>query len=136
MQVKVRSDSSSARSIVASKRLGKWRHLETKFLWVRQCDERDDPHAPDICVENPADMLTKPLRKKDYERLLAKLGFTYAQDEDRRAIGDGSRETRRSEWGQGCCGAARRTEYDVCQDLGQIHIVVERAQMLSHLQQR
>ena len=50
-------------------------------------EESDDTLAPVSAVDTPADMLTKPLSKKDYERLLAKVGFTYAKNEDRKAIG-------------------------------------------------
>ena len=54
---------------------------------------------PIFGVENPAGVLTELLCQNDYERLLAKVGVTYAKNEDRKSIGEASRRARRDERG-------------------------------------
>ena len=58
--IRVQTDSSVAKSFVATRGLGKMRHLEVKLLWLQEC-----VHRGRLCVgkvsgtTNVADMLTK-----------------------------------------------------------------------------
>ena len=61
MRVRLRVDSSAAKSIASRIGLGRVRHLEVKFLWLQAvvCDKRLEVRKVHG-TQNPADILTKP----------------------------------------------------------------------------
>ena len=73
---KVLSDSTAAIGIAYRAGLGKTRHIRVQYLWIQQ--EVDEGR---ICLEkvlgtdNPADLMTKSLKKEDMTKIMNKLGI-------------------------------------------------------------
>jgi hypothetical protein len=60
--IKVFTDSSVAKSFVATRGLGKMRHLEVKLLWLQECVQRGRLKVGKVKgTNNVADILTKYL---------------------------------------------------------------------------
>ena len=77
MDVQLWKDSSLAKSITARRGLGKMRHVEVKYLWLQQEVLKGSITVQKIRgLENPADLLTKILRREEIEERLWGMGLT------------------------------------------------------------
>ena len=93
VSVRVRVDSSAARSIASRIGLGKIRHMEVKFLWIQEMVNSKKIVVRKIRGDfNPADNLTKPKTIKDMgsNGKLSMVGATIVKHESTRwaDIGD------------------------------------------------
>ena len=70
-EVRLWTDSSSAKSVASRRGLGKIRHMEVKYLWLQEAVRRRRLIIKKVAgKENAADVLTKPLSKNEMQRLL------------------------------------------------------------------
>jgi hypothetical protein len=78
MCIRLKSDSSSGRSISLRKGCGKVRHLQVKYLWI-QSEVFDKALKIDkvLGTENPADVGTKYLMGYEMERVLKGFGIVF-----------------------------------------------------------
>ena len=75
-QFKIRlwTDSSSCKAVASRRGLGKIRHMEIKYLWLKEAVRRHRLVMKKIPgKENAADILTKPLSKDEMTRLLVRV---------------------------------------------------------------
>jgi hypothetical protein len=81
MKVRVWTDSGGAKAAVARRGLGKMRHMELKYLWIQEAVQRKRIVMRKIKGSmNPADHLTKPQNKSEYEELLKTVGGEIRSD--------------------------------------------------------
>ena len=74
-KVRVWTDSSDAKSAASKRGLGKMKHIELKYLWVQEAVQRKRITMKKVLgTLNPADHLTKPQSKKEYEERLREVG--------------------------------------------------------------
>ena len=90
VQLRLWTDSSAAKSIASRTGIGKVRHMDVTYLWVQQVvKERWIQFQKIKGTENPADVLTKPQRFADIDRLLNPVGIIFS----RRDGGEGAVST-------------------------------------------
>jgi len=74
--LRLKSDSSAARSISLRKGTGKLRHLQVKFLWIQDATFEKRLTIDKVKgVENPADVGTKYLMAHEVKAVTEKYGF-------------------------------------------------------------
>jgi len=82
LKVRVWTDSSGAKSAVSRRGLGKMRHIELKYLWIQEAVQRKRIYMRKILGKiNPADHLTKPQGRKEFEVLLKGVGGELRQED-------------------------------------------------------
>ena len=77
VDVVVRTDSSSGLTVGSRRGLGRLRHVQTRYLWVRQRVQQGD-----LCLKEPgdtnvSDALTNPLDEKRMTNLLTMMGHAF-----------------------------------------------------------
>jgi len=78
VNVTLKSDSSSARSISLRKGCGKVRHLQVKYLWLQhEVFDKALKIEKVKGTENPADVGTKYLMKHEMQNVLARFGIVF-----------------------------------------------------------
>jgi hypothetical protein len=81
-ELQLHTDSSAAKSFVSRKGLGKMKHLEIRDLWLQR-----EVSLGKVVVnkvdgkKNPADLMTKYLRKEEIEERLQLMGIRIQWDE-------------------------------------------------------
>ena len=76
-EIAVHTDSTAAIGIVHRRGFGKTRHIEVQYLWIQENVTRKGISVSKICTTvNPADMLTKGLKRETIEE---QLRFTSGQ---------------------------------------------------------
>ena len=81
------TDSSAARSFASRGGLGKIRHMEVKWLWLQGEIKRGAVEVHKVKgTENPADILTKYLRREELAKALSRMDLLMdSEDDERRA---------------------------------------------------
>eukprot|EP00972_Heterocapsa_arctica_P058857 8673936-Heterocapsa_arctica.AAC.1 len=80
--LRLRSDSSAARAVVAKRGSGKMKHLQIRHLWLQEGFRRGDFELSVIGTEaNVADALTKPFTGARHNFLKNLLGLRAAREE-------------------------------------------------------
>ena len=75
MKVRVWTDSGGAKSAVSRRGIGRMRHMELKYLWIQEAVQRQRIHMRKVQGKfNPADHLTKPQNRIEYEELVKSVG--------------------------------------------------------------
>ena len=70
-EVRLWTDSSSAKSVASRRDLGKIRHMEVKYLWLQEAVRRRRLIIKKVAgKESAADVMTEPLSKNEMQRLL------------------------------------------------------------------
>ena len=78
VKVKVKTDSSTAKAVAGRRGLGKLRHVELKYFWVQEAVARGRIVVRKVDgAWNPADVLTKPKSRAEFERLLGLVGAEF-----------------------------------------------------------
>ena len=78
VEVKLRTwiDSSAAKSVASRTGIGRIRHLEVRFLWLQEVVKQRKVEIKKIKgLDNPADVLTKPLPGAKVEEVLKNFGM-------------------------------------------------------------
>ena len=76
--LELQTDSSAAKGICKRRGIGKIRHLHTPLLWIQGKVASKEIMTKKIDGKtNTADIGTKVLTEKDYDRLMTQLGFEY-----------------------------------------------------------
>ena len=74
-EIRIRADSSAAKSIASRIGLGKVRHMEVKFLWLQEAVKTKKVEVRKVAgTLNPADVLTKPKSYRESADLLESVG--------------------------------------------------------------
>ena len=72
---------SAALAIVARRRLGKFRHLDTSYLWIAEKAAKGDLNFKRVAgVDNGADMFTKTLSWSEIQGHIHKLSSQFCPD--------------------------------------------------------
>ena len=75
MAITLHTDSTSSKSMSSRTGHGRCRHIETKFLWLQQAVRRKKLFLKKVAGDvNPADMLTKPQGRREFENKLMTVG--------------------------------------------------------------
>ena len=78
----IKTDSSSAKGILARRGAGKLRHIETPFLWLQQVAMRRQLEILKVAgVKNEADLGTKILDAPAIRRILGQLHLSFRAGE-------------------------------------------------------
>ena len=78
----VLGDASAALAIVARRRLGKLRHLDTNYLWIQERAAEGDLNFKKVTgVDNGADLFTKTLSWNEIQNHIHKLSSQFVQNE-------------------------------------------------------
>ena len=78
----VLGDASTALAIVARRGLGKFRHLETNYLWIQEKAAKGDLNFKKVAgVDNGADLFTKTLSWNEIQSHIHKLSSQFVQNE-------------------------------------------------------
>ena len=78
----VLGDASAALAIVARRRLGKLRHLDTNYLWIQDKAAKGDLNFKKVAgVDNGADLFTKTLSWNEIQSHIHKLSSQFVQNE-------------------------------------------------------
>ena len=77
-KIQILVDSSAARAIASRTGLGKTRHIEVRPLWIQEAVAQGRFEIKKVKgVDNPADVLTKPLSQLAICKLLAQCGVKF-----------------------------------------------------------
>ena len=69
------TDSSAAKGFVSRRGLGRMRHIEARDLWLQEEVRKGKVVVEKVrCEENPADLMTKFLTRKEVEERLSRMG--------------------------------------------------------------
>ena len=81
-ELQLHTDSSAAKSFVSRKGLGKMKHLEIRDLWLQREVALGKVKVNKVDgLKNPADLMTKYLRKEEIEVRLQLMGIRIQWDE-------------------------------------------------------
>ena len=81
-ELQLHTDSSAAKSFVSRKGLGKMKHLEIRDLWLQREVALGKVSVNKVDgTKNPADLMTKYLRKEEIEERLQLMGIRIQWDE-------------------------------------------------------
>ena len=86
-KISVHTDSTAAIGIVHRRGLGKTRHIEVQYLWVQDNVNRKTMSVEKVGTKaNPADMLTKGLKKETIEEHMRFTGGQVQQNKSKSAL--------------------------------------------------
>ena len=102
-KAQVMTDASAAIGIVQRKGLGKFRHVDVQWLWLRERMQNVTFKAAKVNgKEHAADLLTKHLSSEDMRKHLVKLGFELRSDRSDKSLKIGSLHNERGDhWTRG-----------------------------------
>ena len=80
-ELRVLNDNTSAVKLCFKKGIGRLKHIDVRCMWLQDAVRSGDLTIQAIRgVDNPADLLTKPLENKRFRDLARKIGFVFEED--------------------------------------------------------